>query len=106
MRHDVVQRPAATLDLNVVLTMGEGENTYRYPGGNQIDLVQNKHKMLVRCFLTDVFLNVAAARTQRITRIKNVQNHVAAVNDLVQLAPDAARLALGIHGFRAATLHR
>lgn len=57
--------------------------TYSNLGGNQITLVQNEDKMLMGCFLLEIFLNRPASCAQRITSIQNMQDDIGGVNDLV-----------------------
>lgn len=75
-----------------------GRGTYSNLGRNKVDLVQHEHKMLVRGFLAEVFLNTPAAGALRVAGVDNMQNDIGRVNDLVQLVPDTLRLALGENG--------
>jgi hypothetical protein len=54
--------------------------------------------MLVRRFLTNVFLNTSASSTNGVTSIQNVDHDIRRVDNLVQLVPDTLTLTLGEDG--------
>jgi hypothetical protein len=54
--------------------------------------------VLVRLLLADVLDDALAARAERVAHVEHVDDDVAAVDDLVQLAPDAPALALAVDG--------
>jgi len=54
--------------------------------------------MLVRSFFVDVFLDASATGAEGVSCVKDVDDNITGVNDLIQLVPDSLALALGEDG--------
>jgi hypothetical protein len=61
---------------------------------NQIALVQDENQMFVWTLVFEVVLNKLCSGTIGVSRIKNVQQDIRTINDLVKLFPDSFALPL------------
>ena len=67
----------------------------RDPVGHEIALVEHEDEMLLLRVLPQVRLHRAASCALDVASVEHVQNDVRAIEHLVKLAPDSARLPLG-----------
>ena len=54
----------------------KGVRTYRDVCGHQVTLVEQEQQVLVRSFFPDVLFNTSAASAQRISCVKDVDDHI------------------------------
>ena len=74
--------------------------TYRDPRGNEVDFIEDVDEMFMRLLVLQVLLDVRAPGAERIACVEHLHHDVRRVDDLVELAPHAlrlARLAVDLH---------
>jgi hypothetical protein len=74
----------------------EGQRTHSDPSRDEIDLVENENDALVRLLLLEEIEDGPAHRAHWVACVEDVDDDVRRVEDLVELSPDPARLALGV----------
>lgn len=73
--------------------MGKGRkrkwigSTYSHGAGYQVALIEDKDEVLVRRLRLEVLLDAATPRSQRVSRVKDMEDNIARVQNLVQLIP-------------------
>ena len=72
--------------------------TYRHFRRDEVALVEHEQQVLVRCLLPYILFHTPAPCAERVSRIQDMDNHVARINDFVQLVPDPLALTLGKDG--------
>jgi len=73
-------------------------DTHGNPGGDEVNLVEDVDKVLVRLLLAEVLHNRLAAGAEGVTSVEDVDDDIGRVEHLVQLTPNTTRGTLGVDG--------
>jgi hypothetical protein len=63
-----------------------GRRRYRYPSWDKVTLVQDEDEMFMRSFLLQILFNSTTPSAHRISRIKNIDQHIRRINDLKSIS--------------------
>lgn len=70
--------------------------THSYPGGDEVDLVEDEDDTLMCLLLLEEVKDGLAHGTHGIPGVEDVDDNVRGVENLVELSPDSSRLPLGV----------